>query len=168
LRRLYRSHFVVFSYSFIDPLVTMTLADEVKLAKSQLASGSLKAKVKKLDEHNPHAGVLDSYDQFWNDIEWIRNELVHPKRRDHLLPMELDKLDIANRMKLLNAFAVRAYESANWEFQYWLTGWNYVNSLDTDAASQGIVLINNQEFKARLTMMLGYHDPSSLSDLTEK
>lgn len=159
LRRLYRSHFVVFSYSFIDALISNILMLQLGLSKSEVSQGSLRAKIEKLDRHKSIVGVLSSFDVFWSDLNWLRNELIHPKRIDHVTPNELDALDIAAKVQLLNSFSILAYQSVDLEFPYWLTGWNYVNSMMTDSVSQGIVLIDNQEFKARLSMMLGYHDP---------
>lgn len=158
LRRLYRSHFVVFSYSFVDAVVSDILMSRLGLSMSNVSQGSLRDKIEKLDRHNATVGVLSSFDAFWSDLSWLRNELVHPKRSDHATPNELDSLNIASKVRLLNSFSILAYQSVDLEFPYWLTGWNYVNSMISNSVSQGIVLINNQEFKARLTMMLGYYD----------
>ncbi|MBY0531375.1 MAG: hypothetical protein K2P86_05325 [Xanthobacteraceae bacterium] len=158
LRRLYRSHFVVFSYSFIDSIVSNALLNDLNLPKSRIQKlKGLRSKVDVVDQHNTSVRVLDAYDEFWKDIEWIRNELVHPSRRDHLAAIELDKLNLGDRIRLLNIFAVRHFEAVNQEFPYWLTGWNLVNSMTTGRVSDGIIVSNNTQFKVFL-QMLGRND----------
>lgn len=148
LRRLYRSHFIVFSYSFIDALTSKILIENFKISKTKLKDFKhLKAKVECLDKYKPEAQALSAYERFWDNIEWLRNELVHPKRRDHLASMELDNLDIDDRIARLNIYSIRAYEIAGVEFPYWLTGWNVVNSMTSGSVDQGIVVSNNTQFK---------------------
>jgi hypothetical protein len=56
----------------------------------------------------------------------IRNEVTHPKRRDHSIYAELDR---AEPMKLVDAVArslVAVCEAKGAAFQYWVLGWNYV------------------------------------------
>jgi|ERR1022692_789872 hypothetical protein len=148
LRRLYRSYFIVFSYSFIDAITSKLLIEQFHLSKAKLKEFKhLKLKVQCLDKFGPALGALDAYDNFWKDIEWLRNELIHPKRRNHLAAIELDKLDVSERIKRLNLYAVRAYEIGKTEFPYWLTGWNFVNSMTSDSVSDGIVVADNAQFK---------------------
>jgi hypothetical protein len=148
LSRLYRSHFVVFSYSFIDAVASKILMEKFKVTKSQLKKlDCLRQKVEALGNYKVSVAVLSAYDSFWKEIEWVRNELVHPKRRDHSVAIELDGLDVGNRVSKLNLFAIRAYEIAGMEFPYWLTGWNFVNSMTSESVDQGIVVANNSQFK---------------------
>jgi hypothetical protein len=153
LRRLYRSHFVVFAYSFIDAVISKLLIQKLGLSKSQLKSEKfrhLTLKVERLHIEKSDIAVLDAYNFFWQGIEWLRNELIHPTRGDHLASIELDKLDVGDRLVRLNSFSVRAYQVADLEFPYWLTGWNSINSMTSDSVSQGIILSDNAQFKVFL------------------
>jgi hypothetical protein len=94
---------VVFSYSFIDSVVSKLLLEEFNISKSNLKDFKhLRMKVGSLDSRNPKVRTIEAYDAFWEGIEWLRNELVHPKRRDHSAALELDKLDLADRVNRLN------------------------------------------------------------------
>lgn len=153
LKRLYRSHFVVFAYSYIDAIVSDGLSENLKLSKSQIKRiNGLRPKVDILHKKEKSVDLLKAYDEFWQDIDWIRNELVHPSRRDHLAAIELDKLDLGKRINLLNVFAIRHFQILGQEFPYWLTGWNFVNSMTSDDSDQGITFINNTQFKVFLQM----------------
>lgn len=161
LRRLYRSHFVVFAYSFMDAITSKILLENLSVSRSQLKKfRHLRSKVEHLHKHENKIATLDAYDNFWRDIEWLRNELIHPKRTDHLSAIELDKLDLADRVRRLNLFAVRVHQVAKLEFPYWLTGWNFVNSMTStsDFPRDGISRTNNAQFKVFL-QMYGWVDP---------
>lgn len=167
LKRLYRSHFVVFAYSFIDAMTTQILIQNFKLSKSQLNVGSLKSKVGLLDALSQDAGALNVFHGFWtDDIHRLRTELIHPKRYDHWVSTELDKLDIETLLTRLNLFAVRAYQVPGIEFPYWLTGWNSINSMTSDSPSQGIIQSNNSQFKVFLQMQ-GWFDARYSSQALE-
>jgi hypothetical protein len=167
LKRLYRSHFVVFTYSFIDAMTTQILIQKFKFSKSQLSHGSLKSKVGRLDAFSKNAGALAAFHDFWtDDIHTLRTELIHPKRYDHWVSTELDKLDIETLLIRLNLFAVKAHQVSGMEFPYWLTGWNSINSMTSDSASQGIIQSNNSQFKVFL-QMCGWLDSRHSSQALE-
>lgn len=167
LKRLYRSHFVVFAYSFIDAMTTQLLIQNFKLSKSKLSDGPLKSKVLRLDTFAPEAGALKAFDSFWtDDIHTLRTELIHPKRYDHWVSTELDKLDIDALLARLNRFAVRAHQVPAIEFPYWLTGWNFINSMTSDSTSQGIIRSSNAQFKVFL-QMYGWIDQQHASRALE-
>lgn len=61
-------------------------------------------------------------------LKAIRNEITHPKRRDHSVFPELDTIacDIDDLATHISVAVAQIAEWRNVPFDYWLTGWNYV------------------------------------------
>jgi hypothetical protein len=55
-----------------------------------------------------------------------RNEITHPKRRDHSIYVELDQADPDGLVDAIARAIVTLCEARGVPFPYWVLGWNYV------------------------------------------
>jgi len=85
----------------------------------------------------------------------IRNEITHPKRKDHSLYKELDEIKIEEFPALVAEFIIKVIESRKEIFQYWLLGWN---QLGMNGDFTYAFLSNNYEF-VKLLRIFGYDIP---------
>jgi len=89
--------------------------------------------------------------------KFIRNEVTHPKRRDHSIYIELDSIGIeASNICLQISLALA--QLAEWgghTFPYWLTGWQLVG--ETGNPTEVICGSNSNSFVYSLNN-LGYKD----------
>lgn len=56
----------------------------------------------------------------------IRNEISHPKHRNHAIYSELDEVNPDFITDLVSQFIASFHEGMQTPFQYWILGWNYV------------------------------------------
>lgn len=56
----------------------------------------------------------------------IRDEITHPKKRDHSIYHELDNCNTRELVEIIAHALVAIYEVKNVPFPYWVLGWNYV------------------------------------------
>jgi len=89
----------------------------------------------------------------------LRDEVTHPKRRDHSIYVELDALDASSVCEAVATTVVAVGEALGTPFPYWVLGWNYVG-MNGDPCWP--VLLNNMNgFYHSLVAMgfqLGSHD----------
>lgn len=62
----------------------------------------------------------------------VRNEVTHPKRRDHSIYEDLDAIDLPTVVDDLSTYIVSIKQAARTPFPYWLLGWNYVVVMGKD------------------------------------
>lgn len=90
-----------------------------------------------------------------------RDEVTHPKRRDHSIYRDLDDLCLPEIVNDVSHFLVTAKQLANEPFPYWVLGWNYVN---LQAGSVQVVEANNMNgfYHSAKNLQIvrdRYHDP---------
>jgi len=93
----------------------------------------------------------------------LRNEITHPKRRDHSIYRDLDGLDIGELVVLVAEFIVGILEKLQEVFPYWLLGWNFVGM---GSEKEKPCLINNQQFLHALGA-LGFNIPPDVDDMAK-
>ncbi|MDO9632560.1 MAG: hypothetical protein Q7I92_11730, partial [Humidesulfovibrio sp.] len=109
--------------------LTLDGVSESKI-KDRMFKTNLQGKIKTWPKE-----LFGTYQQFRDDvcgtisdIQAIRNEVTHPKRRDHSIYSQLDALAciIETVVGHVSIAVVQIAEWKNVPFDYWLTGWNYV------------------------------------------
>lgn len=101
--------------------------DENKIQK-ELKDTRLPEKRKKWPEemYGANFHLDDSITQIFEKYSKDRNEITHPKNRDHSIYAELDNMDdIALRESVAKSL-VSLHSAKNTPFPYWALGWNYV------------------------------------------
>jgi len=68
------------------------------------------------------AEIVTVFDEFRE----IRNEITHPKLRDHAIYYVLDQSNISRLVDTVATALVTIYEAKSKPFPYWVLGWNYV------------------------------------------
>lgn len=56
----------------------------------------------------------------------MRNEITHPKRRDHSIYLELESANPDELVEAISVAIVTIHEGMGEPFPYWVLGWNYV------------------------------------------
>ncbi len=67
-----------------------------------------------------------NFDEVFLLYKNIRNEITHPKRKDHSIYLELDKAELNILIDAVAKGLVSIYEGISQPFPYWVLGWNYV------------------------------------------
>jgi hypothetical protein len=88
----------------------------------------------------------------------VRNEVTHPKHRDHRIYIELDAIDLRAVVNDLSLYIVQIHEADRKPFPYWVLGWNYVVVLPNAIQVLQGSNMNNFYFSLRnMGIITGYH-----------
>lgn len=71
--------------------------------------------------------------EIFETYKTLRDEITHPKRRDHSIYVELEQADPLQLADAVSRAIVRLREGQGAPFPYWVLGWNYVG-LNADPA----------------------------------
>lgn len=101
------------------------------------------------------SGFRDDVMEAIKHVQVIRNEVTHPKREDHSIFADLDGLNLD---VVADKFSVALVQISEWNkipFNYWVTGWNYVNG--SGKLTEVILCNNGNSFVYSLSAM-GFRD----------
>lgn len=68
----------------------------------------------------------DDFWQFFDSYKAARDEITHPKARDHSIYVALEAASPEAIRSAVALAIVKFYEASDKPWPYWLTGWNYV------------------------------------------
>lgn len=60
------------------------------------------------------------------DYKDVRNEVTHPKNKDHSIYKRIDEMDTKSLKTLIAEYIISILEARNEPFPYWLLGWNFI------------------------------------------
>lgn len=141
--------------SFFNQLMREHLAGqgiEEDAIRKKLRNASFKHKLEKWIEELCENPIIPE-EETTRLLEWYRetrNEVTHPKNKDHSIYLDLDKVRFTDFQTTVAEYMVRIHEARKEVFPYWLFGVNFVGM---NGDYRYPCLSNNMDFLGALRWM---------------
>ena len=128
LERLHHNRaMLLFAFAYLEALLNYAVS---RVSKGEDVSEFVRKKklidkLKRVGERTRRMIRRDELDKVIKEYQYLRNEIVHPKRNDQQPQFHVQHINPSNFISLLQKFSLGIFAALGEEFPYWLTGWNY-------------------------------------------